>query len=469
MKIIFKCLKTPAKKYVYDRNTNIVVAVSDSEYEELLAVEDSRLKPEESSVVKKMQEQGLLLENKVKEIAHPDMQYAEHYIENRLSQLILQVTQQCNLRCQYCVYSGGYTNRHHANRIMTLDLAKKGIDYFIAHSFENNDLYLSFYGGEPLLQFDLIKEAVSYINSKVEGKRVYFSMTTNATLLKGEIADYLVENDFEITISLDGSQEEHDKNRKFVNGQGSFTTIMKNIKELMRKYPEYVKERIRFNTVISPKVNMACVKEFFDTDEVMSDTSILFNTVNENNSLTEIEFEDNFFIVRKYEYIKLLLMMIGRIDKKYVSKLVLRSRISIDLLIKSLSKHKEISTIMHHNGPCIAGARRLFINADGDFYPCEKVSECKGDVCLGNIENGINIEKAKKLINIGNLTKDKCLTCWNLFNCSMCAADCEADGKLDVKQKEVQCEKVKTAGLLAILEICALEEFGYTLKEEEEQ
>lgn len=465
MNIVFKCLKTPVKKYVYDRNTNVVVTVSDVDYDELIDVEEGRLKPEESKAVKKLQDHGLLLENRVVEIAHPDTQYAEHHIENRLSQLILQVTQQCNLRCEYCVYSGGYTNRHHANRIMTVELAKKGIDYFIAHSFESNNLYLSFYGGEPLLQFELIKEVVKYINSIVEGKKVYFSMTTNATLLKGKIADYLVENDFDITISLDGSQEEHDKNRKFINGQGSFTTIMKNIKDLRERYPKYVKERIKFNTVISPKVNMACVKEFFDTDEVMSDTRILFNTVSENNSLTDIEFEDNFYIVRKYEYIKLLLMMIGKINEKYVSKLVLRSKDNIDLLIKSLSKHKEISAIMHHNGPCIAGARRLFINVDGDFYPCEKVSECKGDVCIGNIENGINIEKVKNLINIGNLTKDECLVCWNLFNCSMCAADCEVDGNLDANHKVQHCKKVKTAGLLAILEICALEEFGYALKE----
>ena len=69
-----------------------------------------------------------------------------------------------------------------------------------------------------------------------------------------------MEKDFDITISLDGSQEEHDKNRKFINGQGSFTTIMKNIKDLRERYPKYVKERIKFNTVISPKVNMACVK-----------------------------------------------------------------------------------------------------------------------------------------------------------------------------------------------------------------
>lgn len=88
-----------------------------------------------------------------------------------------------------------------------------------------------------------------------------------------------------------------------------------------------LEQRIKFNTVISPKVNMACVKEFFDTDEVMSDTRILFNTVSENNSLTDIEFEDNFYIVRKYEYIKLLLMMIGKINEKYVSKLVLRSKL----------------------------------------------------------------------------------------------------------------------------------------------
>lgn len=465
MSIVFKCMKTPKRKYVYDRNTNTVLNVTDAEYDELLEVENRKLDPIESNIVSNMQKQGVLLANRVTEIEHPDVKYLPHYVDHRLSQLILQVTQQCNLRCGYCVYSGGYANRHHANKNMSLELAKKAVDYFIKHSFENNEIFLSFYGGEPLLEISLIKKIIDYLETKIEGKKVGYNLTTNATLLTGDIVEYLVKKEFEITISLDGSKEEHDKNRKFVNGQGSFDIIMKNVKQLIEQYPAFVKRHLKFNTVISPKINVACVKEFFDTDEIMSDNYILFNTVNEKNVLENIEFNDEYYIVRKYEYLKLLLMLIKKLDSKYVSKLVLRGKDNIDLLIKSLSKHKSISAISHHNGPCIPGARRLFVTVEGDLYPCEKVSECKGDVCIGKIDQGIELEKVSKMMNIGKLTKENCLECWYLPNCSMCVADCEVNGIISKQQKVVHCNRVKKMGLLNILEVCALKEFGYMSKE----
>lgn len=170
--------------------------------------------------------------NVVEKIEHPGTEIIEHYIKTRIQQLTLQVTQQCNLRCDYCAYSGIYDrNRIHSKLRMSFETAKKAIDFFLERSVERLDIFVSFYGGEPLLEFELIKQCVEYINNQAEGKRINYIMITNGTLLSDKVVDYLVENNFALSVSLDGSKE-HDVNRKFVNGEGSFDTIINNIKRI---------------------------------------------------------------------------------------------------------------------------------------------------------------------------------------------------------------------------------------------
>ncbi|MDL0414458.1 4Fe-4S cluster-binding domain-containing protein, partial [Clostridioides difficile] len=108
---------------------------------------------------------------------HPETKYIKYHIENNLSSIILQVTQNCNLRCDYCIYSGSYSNRVHTNKRMNIDVAKRSIDYLIKNSSQLNEVSVGFYGGEPLLEFDLIKQIVEYVKVVGEGKEIYFNLT----------------------------------------------------------------------------------------------------------------------------------------------------------------------------------------------------------------------------------------------------------------------------------------------------
>ena len=160
-----------------------------------------------------------------------------------MGNVILQVTQNCNLRCEYCVYSGSYINRVHTNKRMSFETAVKTIDFLAAHSLNCNEVSIGFYGGEPLLEIELIKKAVSYAKEVFGEKKVNFNMTTNATLLNMDIADFLVQNDFNITISLDGPRNIHNKNRIFANSnKGTFDLIMENIALIREKYPFFDKK-----------------------------------------------------------------------------------------------------------------------------------------------------------------------------------------------------------------------------------
>ena len=176
--IIFRTYQTYGGYYVYDRHTNSVVTLDREEFEELQAVEKGEMTPEQSAVIARYQKEGLFVPNVVKGLIHRS--------QRRLGQLILQVTQQCNLRCSYCTYSGIYEgNRTHSSNWMSFETAKKAIDFFFDHNIDSAKVPVGFYGGEPLLAFDLIVQCIEYIEDKIEGREIQFGLTTNGTLLEG--------------------------------------------------------------------------------------------------------------------------------------------------------------------------------------------------------------------------------------------------------------------------------------------
>src|SRR5699024_8096020 len=130
---------------------------------------------------------GICLPGEVKEIFHPMTPFLTHLLQHRIRDVILQVTQNCNLRCGYCTYGGNYKNRTHSLKTMNFELAKKAIDFGVERSQESSDFVVSFYGGEPLLAFNLIKKCVAYAKENIQGKELHFNMTTNGTLLTTEI------------------------------------------------------------------------------------------------------------------------------------------------------------------------------------------------------------------------------------------------------------------------------------------
>ena len=105
MDIIFKGIKTPKNSYIYDRGRNAILVVSDNEYEELQQFQKGLIKEADSEVLKKYQNEGFLRPNTVIRIEHPCSGVLGHYLKNHVEKLTLQVTQRCNLRCEYCIYS----------------------------------------------------------------------------------------------------------------------------------------------------------------------------------------------------------------------------------------------------------------------------------------------------------------------------------------------------------------------------
>lgn len=171
-----------------------------------------------------------------------------------LHNLVFEVTDNCNLKCEYCVYSDIYEgfDRRKGQRL-SFRRAKLMLDYLIKLWSDNKknvyykDLFLGFYGGEPLLNIKLIKEIIDYmdLNCKDIRHKIIYTMTTNALLLD-KYMDYLVEKNIHLLISLDGSKTGNSY-RRTANNKESFEKVFTNVINLKEKYPSYFGSNINFN------------------------------------------------------------------------------------------------------------------------------------------------------------------------------------------------------------------------------
>ena len=192
-------------------------------------VDTSAITPEErkeyEADLAELQAQGLLFAEEVK--AYPVK-------SNEVKALCLHICHDCNLRCKYCFADEG---AYHARReFMSLEVAKKAIDFLIENSGNRKILETDFFGGEPLMNFDVVKETVYYAKEQAakRGKKFLFTLTTNGILLKDDVAQFLNEEMENVVLSLDGRKEVHDAVRKTANGKGSFDLVIENIKNFVK-------------------------------------------------------------------------------------------------------------------------------------------------------------------------------------------------------------------------------------------
>ncbi len=457
-------LKTSKFIYLFDGNTgkilriNHLVAKILSEYSHLDKLEVDRLLAQEYSekeiqqswqLIADAKAQGLLADKPQKIFAEAFIKQIPYALQNSLSALCLGVTEQCNLRCKYCAFSGiyGEDRRVHSGKLMTFDIAKKAIDYTMARSINRDEYHLSFYGGEPLICLDLIKKCIKYIKNEYLGKRLEFSITTNGTLLTEKTVDYLVEHKVRLYISIDGPEEYHDEYRRYVNDQGSFKHIKENVLMIKAKYPEYYRERVHFGLTLSPFRDLDRIETFLVEDEMFSKKSLVrISTVND-------DYEQDIFEHKRTEQA----IRASKIANKFVNLryLVSKTRGDDDYLHKTrvaetfcnsvnVTERRKVNA-SHRilpSGPCTPGDK-LFVSTDGNYMICEKANEA-GILTLGNVEEGFDLERAQNILReYFKLSEKECLNCWAYLNCSICPIQIEKDRQLSRSEKLKRCEQIK--------------------------
>ena len=196
-----------------------------------------------------------------------------------LSHAVLVLTERCNLRCSYCLYSERYPEyRAPSDAIMSWSVARAAIDLLLDNSGDSSPLHLGFYGGEPLLELKLIERCVSYARARCKGRQLDSHVTTNGTMLTPDAIRFLASHDFYVTVSLDGPQAVHDKSRIFEDGRGTWTKVMDGLARIRTLDPDYFDRRVSLNCVVSSDSALGEVIRFFHGNQTSaSDIDVTIN------------------------------------------------------------------------------------------------------------------------------------------------------------------------------------------------
>lgn len=449
--------KTPFAFYVYDANHNEILIVDQQLFNYIVHIIqcdnlDNQAGDEYSKEAitdfNELQQLGYLLPSFVQRVEHPLIGRTRETLARKVDQITLQVTQNCNLRCGYCIYSAdsNLDQRSHSRHHMTYETAKKALNFYKEHSQDSDIAGISFYGGEPLLEFDLIRKVVSYAKEIFSGKHISFAITTNATLLTEDVLDYLVENKFILTISMDGPREVHDKNRRFLDGKGSFDIVMDNLHLFYQKYPNEIKN-ITISMVISPETSYAAVARLFLRPE-LKNAKLTYTPVEKDGVV--VEYSAEYWMEYSYDsFLGYMEYFRKETNKAFPSKLVEQDFEFWNSKIEKFKANK-IQPVSAPSGPCLPGKMRLFTNCFEELYPCERVNE-NSCMRIGTLDDGFDYERIHELLNIGQLTSEKCKNCYAFQLCNVCAKRADKQGKLSASKKCIACEEAKADAMSQVV------------------
>ena len=412
MSLIHK-FKQGGKCFVLDVNTGAVHIVDELVYD---LVDDNRLRSKEELVAdfgakygadvveeayEELQElvaEGILYtEDQYEDIAHSSMDDRDY-----IKAVCLNIIHACNLRCKYCFADEGEYNGHKGK--MSLETAKKAIDYVVKRSGPRKNIEIDLFGGEPTMMMDTIKEIIAYAreNEAKWNKRIRFTMTTNATLLTDEMMDYMDKELENIILSIDGRKEVNDKVRIRFDGKGSYDQILPNIKKMVAK-----RDKTKAHTVRGTftRENL----DFYEDVKMMVDEG--FREI----SIEPVVLEDGHpLALRKEDLPKIF----ESYDKLY------------DELVQKKAEGKEFNfyhfKVDLNGGPCVykrisgcgAGFEYVAITPQGEVYPCHQFVG-KEEYKLGSIyDDSYNEDLGMSFKKEHIYNKPKCRNCWARFYCS---------------------------------------------------
>lgn len=353
--------------------------------------------------VKELKDEGMLFTEDIYE----DYIFAVKKRSTVVKALCLHIAHDCNLACRYCFAEEGEYKGDRS--LMSAEVGKKALDFLIANSGNRVNLEVDFFGGEPLMNMDVVKEIVAYGREleKSHNKKFRFTMTTNGVLLNDEIMEFLNKEMSNVVLSIDGRKEVHDLMRPTQNGKGSYDIVLPKFQKFAKlrgKKSYYVRGTFTRN-------NLDFCEDVLHMADLGFDEISIEPVVAEEGESYAIQEED-----------------LPKIFEQY------------DLLAKEMVKREKEGrgfTFFHYmidltGGPCVAkrlsgcgsGTEYLAVTPWGDLYPCHQfVGE--DDFLLGNVYDGIKKQELVDEFKGCNVyTKEKCKNCFARFYCSGgCAAN----------------------------------------------
>lgn len=315
----------------------------------------------------------------------------------KINNIILMLCQECNLRCKYCYGENGeYSNKGK----MSMEVGERAIDFLFNNSGDNETLYITFFGGEPLMQKKLLKHLTLYALNigKRSNKKVEFSITTNATLINDDLAEFFKEHGFGITISIDGDKESTNVNRFYANKKGAYDDIVKGYRYIYKKVPATARGTIT-------KDNLDIIRSWNHL------YNLSFSNIHLSHSINMLRDEDYDILIDNYK--KMIDVFFDALDKKEMG------------VVKRMGNIFTLIDRIHNGGMRIKNCgtlnNMLAIDIEGNLYPCHRfVSE--EEMQVGNIYSGIDKSKYKNQIDAMMLiNNNKCYNCWAM---NLCGGGC---------------------------------------------
>jgi uncharacterized protein len=473
-----KRFKTQRACYVYDVNTSRILAVDGVVYEILgdyghLSVAEIRQKytPKygRSCVEQALDEIEDTYNNE--NLFLPDRPHAlsfgltredlEHSYTTQLGSMTLELTEHCNLRCHYCTVEYNRTNE----KRMSTKTALAAIDFLCAHSSDVKQRNLGFYGGEPLLEFELITQCVDYARSKFGSDGVRFSLTTNGVLLDENKASYFAENQFNIFVSVDGPQRIHDKHRVDRAGNGSYKRTINGLRFLLSAYGADAHGKVGLIMIVTPPYDLDALMDLWEEEPWLP-----------KNIHPIVNYVDATWTNFLRGYSCNLAQDIHHRSKK-------NQLLSFKRYLHGEPEHSPISTALFEqgllkiykrpffhaprkyyplNGCCIPGVRKLFVTCDGTLQLCERVHDAPA---LGSIWTGYDPSVMWSIIeDYAKESISDCKRCWAVALCSLCYGQAYFNGRFSIEFKRKFCPSQQNLLEEQLKRYCSiLEEYPHAL------
>ena len=326
-----------------------------------------------------------------------------------LQTLVLNLTNQCNLSCQYCYEFGAdkVATPEGKPKFMDFETGKASVDFLLKESAGRRTVHITFFGGETLMNFPLLKQVVAYASeqAKAQDRRIDFSLTTNATLLTPAIIEFLSENRIGVTVSMDGPKEMHDRLRVFANGRGSYDIIEPKVRALVQNHrTRPITARVTLTSGVTE-----VVKIFRHLKQDLGFHEVGFAPVTTSpNQLYAINNHGMDRVLEQFHFLA----------EEYLAYALRGEMHGFTNVSDTLA---ELHQGVNKSHPCGAGLGLMGIGPSGDIAPCHRFVDSDTHA-LGHISKGIDRDKQAGFLRRGHIgSKYDCHTCWAR---PLCAGGC---------------------------------------------
>lgn len=310
-------------------------------------------------------------------------------------QIVFETTDACNLACKYCLYGDLYSAYgKRLNRFIEIDKAITLLNYLFKLWKNNrnynaeNHIFISFYGGEPLLNMHFIETIVKYTKTHIIEKdyKITYTMTTNGLLLKKYIK-FLSNNNFKVLVSLDGNKY-NNSYRVYKSGKDSYEDLTYNLDYIRKRFPDFFEKNISFNSVLHDRNNIDIIVNYFNTKYKKTPTigELNLSGINQSNiSHFDQIYRSQGKTVYSYQASPETTKKLGlsSLPSKHVYHYLRRfSGMFFDDYIDLLSTKRKSYL---PTGTCIPFSRKVFMTVSGEILPCERISH---EYILGKVKNG---------------------------------------------------------------------------------